>query len=102
MILLSALFCFLLIFYLALINKIAVAGERNAFICIIYDKVAASQLNGDIITFTAKAPFNSGYYSSAGARTAGERFAVSSLPHSHFQGGRIYHSYKFGIYPLRE
>ena len=88
--------------YGANVSLYAAASKGYTFLGIVYNEVAATKLNCDVLAHLAKSVFNSRYNSRASACSASECFSVSSLPNTHLYSCRINDSYKLCIYSLRE
>ena len=99
--LLKFLYIFLILRY-SVEYKYSVTRQNYPFVCVVYNKVAALYLYGNVLALIALAGLAGGGNRGAGTRTAGGGFAVSALPHTHFKGVFIYKAYKLGVYPLEE
>ena len=93
---------FSLILRHAVKDEYRVTRKGYFFIGIVYDKVAALYLYGNVLAFIALSDLSGGGNSGAGTRTAGGGFAVSALPHPHVKGVFVYNTDEFGVYPLGE
>ena len=86
----------------ALEGKFCASGKAYFFAVETNQKVSASYAYGYLFVHGAKTVQYGGNRGGAGARAAGKRFAVTSFPHTHFEGGAVDYSYKFGVYPFGE